>query len=375
MMGLQLEPPFGFLGPAKPAKTAVEGAIPRQTYSPIPALEWVNAYGEILSWGNMHNVLTAHPLLMPVALVIVGMWSPTKSECLLVFLSWLALASVSLTMNHRYFAHCAFKTSRPFRIVCGCLACLGLQYGPMWWSSKHRKHHKLCDAPGDPHSWRETSFWYAWFGWVMAVPERNIEVDYLHNTMFLPDGSPQSKLPAWLMPRQSTDEVVKLNPQDDSAVAASPDRVVAPELLLLDKLWWLPSVAVYAFLKLGLDCSQRTCFLYFLGPSLCLPLPILLFNVMFHPPDNHPTRAGCYALDSMLDPLSVLLGESAHEDHHVFPDRAKRPSTLPGGFDLSYTVIIQPLEALGLIWSLKFYDKKWDWNKEFTWDPKSQKKD
>jgi stearoyl-CoA desaturase (delta-9 desaturase) len=76
-----------------------------------------------------------------------------------MFLCWLGLAMLSLTMNHRFFAHSAFKTSRPARFVFSLCACLGLQFGPLWWSSKHRKHHKLCDLPGDPHSWKQSSWW------------------------------------------------------------------------------------------------------------------------------------------------------------------------------------------------------------------------
>jgi hypothetical protein len=168
-----MDPPFAFLEPAKgkapPRKAGAKAAPahwapPAQPLSPVPALEWVNAYGEIASWRNKWAWLGAHWSLMPAALVTVGCWSPSAKECLLVFLAWLGLAACALTMNHRYFAHCAFKTSRPMRVVCAAVGCLGLQYGPMWWSSKHRKHHKCCDAPGDPHSWRETSWWYMVLG-------------------------------------------------------------------------------------------------------------------------------------------------------------------------------------------------------------------
>ena len=293
---IKTEPPFAFLGPAKPpAPAAKGGANPaaRPTTSPIPALEWVNAYGEILSWRNKWAVIGAHWALFPWALAVVGSWSPSAVECLLMFLSWLAIAAAALTMNHRYFAHCSFKTSRPFRFLCACVACLGLQYGPMWWSSKHRKHHKVCDAPGDPHSWPLTSWWYAWFGWAMAVEERNIEVEFLHASMLVPAGSAGcGLLPAFLTPRQSGGAEVS-------------GKVVAPELLLLDTFWFVPSIFVYLGLWLGFSWPQRTLFFYFVGPSLAVPLPILLFNVMFHPPDTRPTKAGCYALDSMLDPLTV----------------------------------------------------------------------
>ena len=45
--------------------------------------------------------------------------------------------------------------------------------------------------------------------------------------------------------------------------------------------------------------------------------PILAFNVMFHPPDKGANASGCYALDSWLDPLTMMLGEKlpCHEDH------------------------------------------------------------
>ena len=72
-------------------------------------------------------------------------------------------------------------------------------------------------------------------------------------------------------------------------------------------------------------CSVRIIMTKFFVPIMHLQLPILAFNVMFHPPDTTPTGAGCYALDSYLDPLSAMLGENCHEDHHLFPARAKRP--------------------------------------------------
>ena len=125
-----MEPPFSFLGPAIPATHVVEAAMSRKTFSPVPSLEWVNAYGEILSWRNMHMVLGAHWSLMPAALVIVGTWKPTTSELALVFLSWLALASTMLTMNHRYFAHCAFSGFCELSRLSLASVASGLELGP-----------------------------------------------------------------------------------------------------------------------------------------------------------------------------------------------------------------------------------------------------
>lgn len=139
--------------------------FPRPIYLPpaLSSLEWVNQFGEIASWENKWAVLFPWnwALFLPVV-ATVAWWAPSFQECVQVFLAWLSLAALTLTMNHRFFAHGAFKTSRACRALFACCACMGLQYGPLWWSSKHRKHHKLCDIPGDPHSWKGTSWWYSW---------------------------------------------------------------------------------------------------------------------------------------------------------------------------------------------------------------------
>ena len=327
-------------------------------------LEWVNEFGEIASpRNNMAALLFPHWALFLPAVATVACWAPGALECLLVFSAWLALAGVTLTVNHRFFAHGAFKTSRAGRALLACVACLGLQYGPLWWSSKHRRHHRFCDERGDPHSWTRTAWWYAWFGWLCAVEERQIDTAFVHPAMFVDAPSEACSLPAWLAPLQGTTAGA-----DGAAGAAGADgaaetsaRVIAPELLLIDRLWFLPSLLVYLGLTLGLGASYRTAFFYFLGPSLCLPLPVLAFNVLFHPPgpsappaQPEARRACCCALDSALDPLTVLLGESAHEDHHRVPSRIKRPSPLPWSLDLCYEGLLRPLLRLGVIWDPQF---------------------
>ena len=195
------------------------------------------------------------------------------------------------------------------------VACLGMQYGPLWWSSKHRKHHKHCDLEDDPHSWIRTSFWHSWFGWLHRRDQQQIDVEFLHPSMFVRDG-------------------------------ATGKSAVAPELLLVDKLWFAPFVAIHLVLYYYVGQSARDVLVFYTAPSLWIPPPILLFNVMFHPPTTTPTKQGCYALDTIADPLAVFFGEGHHEDHHVFPNRAHRP----GPVDVSWWVLIQPMRALGLIW-------------------------
>jgi stearoyl-CoA desaturase (delta-9 desaturase) len=70
-----------------------------------------------------------------------------------LFILMYAAAMAGITVGyHRYFAHGAFKTSRPVTAlfaICGSMA----GQGPVvYWVSNHRMHHQFTDAPGDPHS-------------------------------------------------------------------------------------------------------------------------------------------------------------------------------------------------------------------------------
>jgi len=43
---------------------------------------------------------------------------------------------------HCYFAHRAFKTSRPFQLLLAVAAQSAAQKGVLWWASHHRWHHR-----------------------------------------------------------------------------------------------------------------------------------------------------------------------------------------------------------------------------------------
>jgi stearoyl-CoA desaturase (delta-9 desaturase) len=76
---------------------------------------------------------------------------------------------------HRLFAHRSFATSRPVEWALTILGCAAGQSSPFFWVATHRRHHRLSDADGDPHSphtaagrrlgwWR--GFWHAHLGWL-----------------------------------------------------------------------------------------------------------------------------------------------------------------------------------------------------------------
>merc|ERR1719469_553638 len=79
--------------------------------------------------------------------------------------AWKTAVPMSVSL-HRYFAHNAFKCGRGAQFILFCLACLASQGPPLWWASKHRRHHAYCDTELDPHSPVVWSAAYAWLGWV-----------------------------------------------------------------------------------------------------------------------------------------------------------------------------------------------------------------
>jgi stearoyl-CoA desaturase (Delta-9 desaturase) len=77
---------------------------------------------------------------------------------------------------HRYFSHRAFKTSRVFQFCLGFLSQTSAQSGVLWWSEKHRRHHRYSDTELDVHSPREHGIFYAHVGGIFAA--RHGETDY-----------------------------------------------------------------------------------------------------------------------------------------------------------------------------------------------------
>eukprot|EP00322_Chrysochromulina_rotalis_P023685 CAMPEP_0115854592 /NCGR_PEP_ID=MMETSP0287-20121206/14104_1 /TAXON_ID=412157 /ORGANISM="Chrysochromulina rotalis, Strain UIO044" /LENGTH=352 /DNA_ID=CAMNT_0003308715 /DNA_START=25 /DNA_END=1083 /DNA_ORIENTATION=+ len=241
--------------------------------------------------------------------------APSFRQALASFV--LAFAVVGLCMSvclHRYFAHQAFKTTRAFQMVLAIIGCHAFQGCPVWWASKHRRHHKHCDAPEDPHSWKQTSYMYAWLGWTMNPHEMSTDKEF----------------------------VTKL--------------LEAPELSFIGFFWWLwPLITCTAFYN---AFGFYNTVVYLTTPMWSARIVTLVFNVEYHPPDaqskldtkHENANTGCLSLD-MPRFLADCVGESCHDDHHSHPKRAKRPS---GGFpnaDLPYWIMIKPMLMLGLVWN------------------------
>jgi stearoyl-CoA desaturase (delta-9 desaturase) len=84
-----------------------------------------------------------------------------------LFLWWLAGGLGVGVGYHRLLTHRGFKTPKLVEYFLTLCATLALESGPVAWVTTHRIHHAHTDAPGDPHTPRDGS-WWAHMGWVLT---------------------------------------------------------------------------------------------------------------------------------------------------------------------------------------------------------------
>ena len=115
-----------------------------------------------IQWPTTITMVVFH--LGAVAALFMFSWPALAASLLLWYLS----GSLGVGMGfHRLLTHRGFKTPKVveyFLTFCGLLA---LEAGPIAWVVTHRIHHAHTDAPGDPHTPREGS-WWAHMGWILT---------------------------------------------------------------------------------------------------------------------------------------------------------------------------------------------------------------
>jgi stearoyl-CoA desaturase (delta-9 desaturase) len=208
---------------------------------------------------------------------------------------------------HRYFAHRAYKTSRPFQLLLAVLGATSMQNGPIWWASVHRRHHKHSDGPGDLHSPTKRGFWYAHVGWVFDLS----------------------------LPR----------PRDDSNVS---DLTRYPELRWVDRHDWIP-LSAYAVACIAIGGLPG--FVWgFVVSTLAVFHATMLINSLAHIWGSRRYATGDESRNNA--PLALLtLGEGWHNNHHHYMSSARQ------GFfwweiDLTYYVL-RVLAWLHLVWDIR----------------------
>jgi stearoyl-CoA desaturase (delta-9 desaturase) len=207
---------------------------------------------------------------------------------------------------HRFFAHRSYDTSRWFRFVLAFLSETSLHKGVLWWSAKHRHHHKHSDTPEDVHSPGVHGFLFAHLGWIFS--RQRGEADY---------------------------ELVK-------------DLAQYPELVWLDRLEKVPGIllAVVCFLVAG----WPGLFVGFFLSTTVLFHGVFAINSLAHTFGRQRYLTGDDSRNSMILAL-ITMGEGWHNNHHYY-----QASTRQGWrwweIDPTY-YLLKLLSWTGIVWDLK----------------------
>ena len=207
---------------------------------------------------------------------------------------------------HRYFSHRGFKTGRVFQFILGWLGASAVQGGPLWWAATHRKHHRLSDQEGDPHSPIVKSAFYSHAGWILTPGERDADLNSMK------------------------------------------DFDKYPELRVLNTLHYL-TVVVQAAICYAIDGWSGVVWGVFLSTVLLWHATFLV-NSVCHIFGSRRFETTDASRNNFLVAL-VVFGEGWHNNHHHYPSSARQ------GFawyeiDVTY-YILKSLSWVGIVWDLR----------------------
>lgn len=221
---------------------------------------------------------------------------------------------------HRYFSHRCFRTSRWFQCVLAFWGGCAAQRGALWWAAHHRRHHAFSDEAEDPHSPLTKGFWHAHLTWI------------------------------WLDENQGTDSRwVK-------------DLSRYPELVFLDRNYWIPPVIFFLFMACvgalwgatsgpGLGAGAAALMVWgAVIPTIGAWHATFAINSITHLWGKRRYQTTDDSRNNMTVAL-LNLGEGWHNNHHHYPHAAN------SGFywweiDPVYYFMVL-LEKTGLIWDVK----------------------
>ena len=206
---------------------------------------------------------------------------------------------------HRYFSHRSFRTSRPFQLVLALLAMTSSQKGVLWWAGHHRVHHKYSDQEGDVHSVLRDGFLWGHLGWILSK---------------------------------------KYLATDEKRVR---DLSKFPELVWLDRWWWIPPTA-FAVGLFAIGGWFALVWGFFVSTTL-LWHGTFTINSLTH---MFGTRRYATTDNSRNNPLlaAITLGEGWHNNHHYY-QRSVQQGFFWWEIDPTYYVLCI-LGWLGVVWDL-----------------------
>lgn len=270
-----------------------------------------NPFSQTIRFDAEHHDDIVYPSAIPFLLVHFAtlgiLWSGVTTTSLLLCVGLYLGRMFSITAGfHRYFSHRSYRTSRFFQFVLAFLSQTSLQKGVLWWSAKHRHHHKYSDTPEDVHSPGLHGFFFAHVGWIFS--RRRGEADY---------------------------DLVK-------------DLARYPELRWLDRYRHLPGIllAVVCFLIAGWPGLFVG---FFLSTSL-LYHGTFAINSLAHCFGNQRYLTGDDSRNNWWLAL-MTMGEGWHNNHHYY-QAATRQGWRWWEIDPTY-YILRVLAALGVVWDLR----------------------
>lgn len=93
------------------------------------------------------------PLLAVIAAIALSWGGVFGWSDLVVLVLMYSVAVMGISIGyHRLLTHRAFATVRPLRIFFIVGGAMAGQGPPLIWTAHHRRHHRVADRPGDPHS-------------------------------------------------------------------------------------------------------------------------------------------------------------------------------------------------------------------------------
>lgn len=206
---------------------------------------------------------------------------------------------------HRYFAHRVCRTSRWFQFVLGVWGTLTMARSPIKFASGHRHHHLYSDKKGDLHSPRHGGVVGAYIGWVVSKR------------------------------------------YDENLLGHVGDLLRYPELVWLNRLYFLPNLALFYLLYLAGSSVAVT----YGGLVSVIVTWHMAFSatVLFHYIGRPSYLTGDESKNSVIFGL-LMCGEGWHNNHHANP-RSARLGHEWWQLDLGYLVFCG-LEKVGLVWNL-----------------------
>ena len=283
---------------------------------------WFDSYASSAKQNNPEQIelLRILPFILLHIAVLSVIFVGFSTIALIVAIALYALRMFAITgFYHRYFAHKAFKTSRPVQFIFAFLAASAAQRGPLWWASHHRHHHAHSDKPDDSHSPVQHGFIWSHLNW------------FLTNKNFTPKNERVKDLLVF-------PELQFLDRFD----------VIAPLCLAISLYLFGLTLEIYAP-QLGTNGLQMLVWGFVISTIVLYHMTFTV-NSLAHVWGKRRFNTSDQSRNNSL--LAILtLGEGWHNNHHHYPSAARQ------GFywweiDLTYYGL-KIMSVLGLIWDLR----------------------